>query len=162
MTNCVYIHLLSTVLLLFGEIQLFLSVYIRNCIVINNKFLTLTFCRLTGENKRLGFGKKSNRTPTSESNQSSSTTLGELDSSKMKEKIEQMEKDIYRFINRIAELEKEKESLAKEIERRKTLESIKKETVVSSLLSKFNPQTATISELRDRVQELSKENGTYN
>lgn len=73
--------------------------------------------------------------------------------------MEQMEKDIYRFINRIAELEKEKETLSKEVERRKKLESIKKETVVSSIVTKFNPQTATLTELRDRVQELSKENG---
>lgn len=72
-----------------------------------------------------------------------------------------MEKDIHRFINRIAELEREKEALNKEIERRKKLETIKKETAPVMASSKFNPNVATVEQLRVKVNELIKENGKF-
>lgn len=123
--------------------------------------------RLCGENRRIHLVRK----PSLKSNSSHSTSTvvdngnasysDETDPAKLKEKLEQLQKDIHRFINRIAELEKEKEALNKEIDRRKKLESIKKEstsTPALSTLSKFNPQTATLSELRSKANELMKDN----
>lgn len=71
-----------------------------------------------------------------------------------------MEKDIHRFISRIAELEREKDALNKEIERRKKLETIKKEAVATPVAAiGFNTNTATPDQLRTKVSELIKENG---
>lgn len=121
--------------------------------------------RLCGENKRINVVRKSSIKSSASNNTSVNNDINsyanEKDPGKLKEKIELMQKDIHRFINRISELEKEKEALNKEVDRRKKLENIKKESVVGitvSNVSKLNLQTASASELRSRIHELIKEN----
>ncbi|OUC39912.1 hypothetical protein D917_04503 [Trichinella nativa] len=79
---------------------------------------------------------------------------------KMAERFSQMEKDIHRFIGRISELEQEKELLVKDLERRKRLDNIKKEEsqLMNEHLRTVHVGTASVSELRERVTELLKEN----
>ncbi len=77
----------------------------------------------------------------------------------LREKMEQMQKDIDRFIARIAELEKEKEVLGKDVDRRKKLEAIKTANGSNDSPGKFNVRLATMSELKEKTTELLKQNG---
>lgn len=108
--------------------------------------------RLSEENKRIQIRKSRN----------SNGSAGELDKSDSTHKSEQMEKDIHRFINRIAEIEKEKEVLNKELERRKKLDNLQqseKSKTTTEALAKFNVKLATTQDLREKATELLKANG---
>ncbi|VDP12347.1 unnamed protein product [Soboliphyme baturini] len=82
------------------------------------------------------------------------------DIARVTERANQMEKDIHRFIARISELESEKELLSKDVERRKKLDLIKKDqmNIMNEQIKNICVATASVSELREKVTALLKDN----
>uniref|UniRef100_A0A915L9W6 Uncharacterized protein n=1 Tax=Romanomermis culicivorax TaxID=13658 RepID=A0A915L9W6_ROMCU len=81
----------------------------------------------------------------------------------LQDKVSKMEAEARRFLNRITDLEKEKDQLSKELERRKKLENIKrgrKNLSSGDNDDNLDEQKVTCLELQDKVKELMRENDT--